>query len=95
MSTQLARSDASLVIKSSQNAINKQPKFVAKFALNQEQILEAQGLRAKTFGQEYGVSFSDHPQGLIMPVCTIDVFQKSCSLFGMTHCTDPFNISAK
>ena len=64
MSTQLASSDAALVIKSSQNGINKQPKFVAKFAVNQEQILEAQSLRAKTFGQEYGVSFSDHPQGI-------------------------------
>ncbi|HMY27707.1 MAG TPA: GNAT family N-acyltransferase [Agitococcus sp.] len=58
MSAQTIYNETAFVIKNSQGAINKQPKFVAKFASNQQQILAAQVLRSQTFGQEYGVSFA-------------------------------------
>ena len=62
--TSAIRSEKTLLVKGSQKSDTKQPKFVAKFATTQQQVIDAQSLRAKTFGEEYGVSFLRNPQGL-------------------------------
>jgi len=49
---------------SSQHLEAKQTKFVAKFAKTDNEVRDAQALRAYTFGIEYGVSFVNNTDGL-------------------------------